>query len=385
MRWLKLFILFFLFISLPSHADEWSELKSRYLTLRNTDATVSDVKAWEKLAHEFVEFAAKNQKVAPSALNNAAILYEELYKSQPAETNYLNLAIKQYESIVKDFPQSDLADDALYKQAQLLEGTQGVEELYKRIVEEYSSSDMHDVALLRLKGNVTEGQNEEELKHPLVILDPGHGGEDFGAVGVAGLLEKDVVLAIALEAEKLLKERNIGVRLTRRSDEFVPLSVRTALSNETKAELFISLHVNAEAYGKATGLEVYYLDNSADNASKQMAERENASVKYEGEAADLYFMLSDMIQNAKIDESITLANNLNRQLISSLKPEWKVRSRGVKKAPFYVLVGTHSPSVLLELFFISNKDEGKNLGKPEFRHALAEALVDGIEAFLKKG
>lgn len=374
-------------------------LKERYLRLRNTDSEVEKVSDWEKLADEFISYANKNPQAdgAASALNNASILIEQLYRfhGEPKRLQQVNTLLTELSEKYKDSP---LADDAIKRRAEIYLSDWSDKEtalaLYQKIVKEFQDSDMHDVALIRIaqiKDNLPSKQEATTTRHTkkegqiLIVLDPGHGGEDFGAVGVGGLLEKDVVLAIALQLQEILeKDPRIVVKLTRRTDEFIPLSERTAFANSYNADLFISLHINASEDAKAAGVEVYYLDNTQDSAAIKMAERENASIKYEGAAADLYMMLSEMIQNAKLEDSIALAKDLHDQIISEMERNWSaIKGRGVKKAPFYVLVGTHMPCVLAELFFISNQKEGEKLGKEEFRKDLALGMAQGIQSFLK--
>ena len=217
------------------------------------------------------------------------------------------------------------------------------------------------------------------------MLDPGHGGEDFGAVGKGGLLEKDVVLSVALELEALLKkELGALVRLTRRKDSFVPLMERTNLANDFEADLFISLHSNASPSGQIAGIETYYLDNAGDKSSMKLAERENRSVQLEGPQADLSYMLSDLIQSAKMSDSMKLGKALQTTTYSFLNTKWEVgRNLGLKRAPFYVLVGAHMPCVLIEMGFIDNSTDGANLADKDFRADLARGLFLGIRKFLQ--
>jgi N-acetylmuramoyl-L-alanine amidase len=237
---------------------------------------------------------------------------------------------------------------------------------------------------LILSLNLAFAQKASVLDGKVIVIDPGHGGEDFGAIGVGGLMEKDVVLDIALRLEKLLISKlQARVRLTRRNDVFVPLAERTNFANDFDAKLFVSLHINASPKGNASGLETYYLDNTDDAGSKKLAERENSSVQFEGEAGDLQFMLSDLIQNAKLDESIELANLVQRSLLRRSKPFIKeLKDLGVRRGPFYVLVGAHMPCILAELFFIDHPMDGKKLADTKFRQMLAEGLFDGINEFL---
>lgn len=211
-----------------------------------------------------------------------------------------------------------------------------------------------------------------------IVLDPGHGGKDPGAIGVGGIAEKDIVLAIAKKLERKLKqEMGVEVVLTRRDDRFIPLEDRTAIANAEGADLFVSLHMNASPNGEAKGLETYYLDNTNDEASLRLAARENGTSRRN--VSDLQFILSDMTQNMKLEDSITLAHHLQHSLIDGMSTRLAdVKDLGVKKALFYVLVGARMPSVLVEMFFITNKTEGRAMSQETYQNAVVDALYDGI-------
>ena len=214
-----------------------------------------------------------------------------------------------------------------------------------------------------------------------IVLDPGHGGRDPGAIGVDGVAEKDVVLKVAKKlAAKLKKELGAQVVLTRKDDRFVRLEDRTAIANAEDADLFISLHMNASSTGEAKGLETYYLDNTTDEASIRLAERENGTSR--NKVSDLQFILSDMTQNMKLEDSVTLAHRLHESLLTSMSPKLgEVKDLGVKKALFYVLVGARMPSVLLEMFFITNKTEGRAMSQEASQDAVVDALYEGIKKY----
>ncbi len=214
-----------------------------------------------------------------------------------------------------------------------------------------------------------------------IVLDPGHGGKDPGAIGVDGIAEKDIVLSVAKKlAKKLTKEMGVQVVLTRKNDSFVRLENRTAIANAEDADLFLSLHMNASTSGDAKGLETYYLDNSTDEASLRLAARENGTSRTN--VSDLQFILSDMTQNMKLEDSISLAHRLHGSLIGSMSTKMgAVKDLGVKKALFYVLVGARMPSVLVEMFFITNKTEGRAMGRESYQNAIVDALYDGIQQY----
>ncbi|HTF91502.1 MAG TPA: N-acetylmuramoyl-L-alanine amidase, partial [Verrucomicrobiae bacterium] len=214
-----------------------------------------------------------------------------------------------------------------------------------------------------------------------IVLDPGHGGKDPGAIGNGGIAEKDLVLSIARKlAAKLKKEMNVQVVLTRNDDRFVPLEDRTALANAENADLFISLHMNASPNSEARGIETYYLDNTSDEAAIRLAARENSTARKN--VSDLQFILSDMTQNLKLEDSITLAHRLQGAAVGGMgKVLGEVKDLGVKKALFYVLVGARMPSVLVEMFFISNREEGRAMSQGLYQDAMVDALFDGIQKY----
>ncbi|HEX9443506.1 MAG TPA: N-acetylmuramoyl-L-alanine amidase, partial [Candidatus Binatia bacterium] len=214
-----------------------------------------------------------------------------------------------------------------------------------------------------------------------IVLDPGHGGRDPGAVGVDGIAEKDIVLNVAKKlAERLKRELGVEVLLTRKDDTFIPLPDRTAIANAEDADLFISLHVNASPNPEARGIETYYLDNTNDEAAVRLAARENGVAR--DKISDLQFILSDMVQNLKLEDSISLAHRLHGSVVSQVGRRYgEVRDLGVKKAQFYVLVGARMPSVLVEMFFVTNKSEARSLAKEAYQDAIVDALLDGIKKY----
>jgi N-acetylmuramoyl-L-alanine amidase len=214
-----------------------------------------------------------------------------------------------------------------------------------------------------------------------IVLDPGHGGKDPGATGAGGIAEKDIVLSVAKKlAAKLRKEMGIQVVLTRNDDRFIALEDRTAVANAENADLFLSLHMNASSNGDARGIETYYLDNTTDEASIRLAARENSTSRKN--VSDLQFILSDMTQNMKLEDSVTLAHRLQASMVSTIGGHMReVRDLGVKKALFYVLVGARMPSVLVEMFFITHREEGRAMNQNSIQDAMADALYEGIQQY----
>lgn len=217
-----------------------------------------------------------------------------------------------------------------------------------------------------------------------VVLDPGHGGRDTGAVGPRGLREKDVVLDIAWRLRRLLEER-LGVRvvLTRSEDVFVPLEERAAIANRAKGDFFVSIHVNAAPQSRAVGFETYYLSKEpSDSDARASVLRENLVLNlYEGLSAreqdHLKETLWDITQTLNLNESAELAE----LLLDDLDRILKVENRGVKHGPFFVLMRAAMPAVLVETAFITNPHEERKLQDDRFKQRVAEALLAGIAKF----
>jgi N-acetylmuramoyl-L-alanine amidase len=216
-----------------------------------------------------------------------------------------------------------------------------------------------------------------------IVIDPGHGGRDPGAIGPSGVKEKDVVLDIGLRLRQMIEEE-LGLRavMTRSSDVFLPLEERAAIANRQKADFFISLHVNAEPRSRAVGPETYFLSREpSDRGARASAIRENTVLNLEGiglgEQESLKGILWDMAQTFYVKESSELAE----LLLIELRQMLKASDRGIKSAPFFVLIGAAMPSVLVEAAFISNPQEERRLRTAVYRQQVAEALLAGVEKF----
>ncbi len=222
------------------------------------------------------------------------------------------------------------------------------------------------------------------LKIGRIVIDPGHGGHDTGTIGPTGLMEKDLCLDVALRLGKLIQQNlpAAAIIYTRQNDKYVGLERRTAIANEAKADLFVSIHANSSDDTKVGGIETYYLNFNASPQAMEVAARENATAQ--SSVHDLQELVTKIAQNEKIEESRDLAADIQDSLASSMqigsRPE---RNRGVRKAPFVVLVGADMPSVLAEISFISNPADEQLLKKPENRQRAAEGLFEGIERYLR--
>ena len=385
----------------------FENLENEFLKLRNEDPQVERINEWETLARKFEIFFDKNERLSQSAqgMYDATILYEELYKKVKSE-KYLDRTFIIIEKFLKDYSNHYLADDILIKKGDiylfLLNDYEKSKDCYDEVMENYQQGDMYELAKARIKlilnkknNNTTSnligqqvrnngGEDKFTNSNFVIVIDPGHGGEEGGAKNNSGLMEKDLTLDMALKLERILKQNTgFNVYLTRRTDKFVSLGERTEFANAKQADLFISLHINASPNKSAYGIETYYLDNTDDKSSRKLAERENKSLTFgNGKIDDLQFMLSDLIQSAKQEESIVLANNVQRELIKHLDKRWRgIKNLGVKKAPFYVLVGAHMPCILVETLFIDNYQDAKKLSNENFRQDVAHALYVAILRF----
>ncbi len=219
------------------------------------------------------------------------------------------------------------------------------------------------------------------LKIGRIVIDAGHGGHDSGTLGAGGIEEKDVVLDVALRLGKLLHDR-LGAEIvyTRADDTFIPLETRTAIANKAQADLFISVHANSSSDESARGVEVYYLNFTSDPDAMRVAARENAVSTQS--VHDLSDLVKKIALKDKIDESKELAADVDASLYAGLrKGNAGLKDRGVKKAPFVVLIGANMPSILAEISFVTNPSDAAQLQTPEYRERVAESLYGGVAKY----
>ena len=218
------------------------------------------------------------------------------------------------------------------------------------------------------------------LKLGRVVLDPGHGGHDVGTHGPSGLYEKDLVLDVSQRLATLLQDRlGSEVILTRNDDTYVSLEGRTKIANDAKADLFLSIHANSSPVKSVTGVETYYLNFTTSRSALDLAARENAPS--ESSIFDLKDMLEKIALKDKIDESREFASRLQTSLYTLTKASAATKNRGIKKAPFVVLIGAQMPSVLAEIGFLTNAKDEELMRKSDHRQKIAEALYKGIAAY----
>jgi len=256
--------------------------------------------------------------------------------------------------------------------SEIISGSKSTEEK-KQALEQLRKKSQPEISLSAMAG----------LRIRRVVLDAGHGGRDPGAIGPGGSFEKTFALDIALELARLLKEEGLEVLLTRRDDRFLPLEGRTALANEKKADLFISIHLNANTNRRLRGVETFYLDLTDDRYSIKLAARENATS--EKTISDLKFILADLALKSNTDDSIQLAGYVQQELVGRLKQvNPQTVNHGVKPALFYVLMGARMPSVLVECSFITNPQEEKLLKKKSYRRTIAAGIHAGVKRFIQE-
>ena len=222
---------------------------------------------------------------------------------------------------------------------------------------------------------VIEAKGGKPLRRRLVVIDPGHGGKDSGALGHHGLKEKDVVLAVALDVKKDMNDYPADVLITRDTDDFITLKGRTVFANARKADIFVSIHCNSSPDSQVCGTRTYIYNRVA--SSKEAAE----AARYEnGQEGSFEFLMNDLRKSAYEYLSIELAGNIQHAMSDELKFKWMPAAR----APFYVLANTDMPAVLVETAFISNNMEEQEMETPGFRDKIADGIAKGIEEYFAK-
>jgi N-acetylmuramoyl-L-alanine amidase len=222
------------------------------------------------------------------------------------------------------------------------------------------------------------------LKIGRIVIDAGHGGHDTGTIGPTGLMEKDLCLDVALRLGKIIQQRLPGadVVFTRSDDTFIPLEERTHIANEAKADMFISIHANSSQDTGARGIETYYLNLKGSAEAMEVAARENATD--DQGIHELQDLVKQIARTEKIDESKEFAEDVQDSLSKRIqKTARTVKNRGVRKAPFVVLIGADMPSILTEISFLSNPADERMLKQPEHRQRVAEGIYQGLASYLQ--
>ncbi|MDH4329315.1 MAG: N-acetylmuramoyl-L-alanine amidase, partial [Nitrospira sp.] len=215
-----------------------------------------------------------------------------------------------------------------------------------------------------------------------IVIDPGHGGKDSGALGLRQTEEKDITLKVGLKLKELLsKQPGVRVLMTRDRDVFIELEERAKFANSHNADLFVSVHVNSHPSRSIKGIEMYHFGEAKDQRALEVAARENGT-PLNSTGVGWEYLVADLLTTKKIEASLELAWTAKEAMVAHLNGHYAVNDHGVKTAPFYVLRFTSMPSILAEIAFISNPDEENLLRKPAFVRDVAQSLYKGIASFL---
>jgi len=237
-----------------------------------------------------------------------------------------------------------------------------------------------------LAGGAARAADEPPARFDTVVIDAGHGGDDQGARGPRGLLEKDLVLDVGRRLAAKLRDAGLRAVLTRDADRFVGLEERTSIANDARADLFVSIHANASEARAARGIETFFVSlEASDDAARSLAAAENQAFATAGAAAPqvgdpLFAILGDMIATEHLAESQEFA----RLALGELLSEGGAVSRGVKQAPFVVLMGVQMPAALVEIGFITNAREEQALAAPAERERIADGIARAIREFARR-
>jgi len=245
-----------------------------------------------------------------------------------------------------------------------------------------ASTSQPTVMLPPVSRQITPAEQQARLDIQTIVLDPGHGGKDPGAIGPGGLTEKEVVLDVARHLRDLLRDR-LGkkVLMTRDKDAFVELDDRAKFANGHKADLFVSIHINSHPRRATHGIEMYHFGIASDRRAMEVAARENGdNIDHARDFLDM--IKADLALSKRIEESQNLAWETKLAVVNHVGAYYSLEDLGVKTAPFYVLRYTAMPSILVELAFISNPMEERRLRQPDFRQKVAEGLFEGIRNYL---
>lgn len=401
-------------------ADEaFAEARAAYKMLKSDPVRRRFRHHWLNVAGKFDRafFQYPNSGRAPEALFAAAELYAELSQISRAPED-LHSAVADYRQLVSQFPKSSRADEATLALAKIqlerlddpvaaratLEkrlkghpnGNHAVRAMLgslpktkprlQRKAPDPTEPDSPTAPTQRIaqmpsrKGHLSMSESVG-LKARRVVIDPGHGGHDSGAIGRAGTREKDVALKIAKRLSSLLRASGLEVVMTRESDEFVSLDNRAHLANDVHGDLFISIHCNSARNRKLRGIETYTLNTSSDRYSLRLAARENSAS--EKGVSDLQFILADLATKANTEESQRLASRVQHTLVARMSSRFGgVENLGTKEALFYVLLGVRMPAVLVETSFLSHADEERRLASQTYQEEVARAIATGVQEFL---
>lgn len=401
--------------------DSYQRARVCYYELLESKARQGRRDQWEECIKRFALVRDKfprSQRAADSQYSLGKT-YEQLFQASHNRED-LKSSISAYKKLARRYPKSSLADDALYRAGVVywegFKDKNGARAMMNEIIKWHKTGDKIKIAErflreLKINGNklalkngllaITPGTSKISATRNTnissssitsefptdrkfyIVIDPGHGGKDPGAIGPKGTQEKQVTLAISKKLARELQQRIPSkVTLTRYSDLFIDLGERNEFANKRKSDLFISIHANASENKDQHGIQTYYLNNASDEASKRLATRENSMA---GKSrTDLDLIMSTMLQNAFTDESRQLAQNVHSSLIKELGGKYtNVNDQKVRSALFYVLVGAKSPAILVETSYVTNPREEARLSSNEYQDSVARAIADGVIKFLQ--
>jgi N-acetylmuramoyl-L-alanine amidase len=415
--------------------DATRKLLAQPAAKRRKEAYAACVASLERVARHYPQAYE-----APRALFLAGELYRAQYatnqRSQDAEA-----ALARYSRVWRDYPQASLADDAMWARAEIfmqrrdkLSAQRELDQLLQRYpqgdmapraramaqllrstlareaptpVASVARPTLRQVSLQpaptpvqrasellprrnaqpasapapRLRAQAGAEQQAAPTQRRRVVIDPGHGGHDSGAIGPNGTFEKHVVLGIARQVQGLLLAQNIEAILTRSDDTFISLKDRTQLANHMQADAFVSIHANSAPHHEARGIETYTLDTASDRYAVRLAALENKTS--EKEVTDLQLILADLSTKANSHDSVLLARGVQKKMVQAAqRVDAHARDLGVKASLFYVLLGARMPSILVETAFVSNALEERLLQQPAYQRRLGQAIADAVLDYL---
>ena len=388
--------------SLAANPPDYERAKAQLQRLKEGSPGAN---SWQACADTFRKVYDNNPKwhLRVAALFRCGVALEEKARVTKSATDARNAA-SVYEQAAKKYPSSALADDALFRAAvvynELLKDQKKARVHLEHIARRYSRADHAKIAAeyrAKMDGKSGKAQTAASIRAPkgegarmlaaqlglsvrTIIIDPGHGGKDPGTMH-NGVVEKDVNLDIAKRLKTILDKLGYKVLLTRTTNKGISLSERVQFSRRNKGDLFVSIHVNAAENTSISGLETYILDFARTSSASRLATVENAD---SGRLGDMDKILTEILTGARTNESRRLAENIQKSTLSYLKKNGATtRDGGVKGAPFFVLVGSSMPSVLVEVGYCSNKKEASRLKTTKHRQRLAQGLANGIHAYAK--
>jgi N-acetylmuramoyl-L-alanine amidase len=378
--------------------ESYEDAHNCYVDLKADPEAQKLRQSWEKCIGLFKQVAKKNRRIESGADAQFSLgkLYAELAENSKNQFDWAK-AIKEYESFARQYSRNSKADDAYFNAGKIywvsLNDKSNSKRCFSRVVKFYKNGDKAGEAnkyLAALEVGVVPKEPDEISsassipEFVTIVIDPGHGGKDTGAIGPKGTEEKDVTLALSKKLAEQIKNNIKGAKvlLTRSGDVTLTLDDRVKFANKKQADFFISIHANAAVSKKQRGVQTYYLNNASDEAAKRLAEQEN---KNSGrKASDLDKIISTMIQNASTEESRILSKSVHQRLVKDLSGKYSgVADQKVRSAMFYVLVGVKCPSILVETSYVSNPKEEARLNNKDYQSTIAKAVTNGLDEHLK--